>query len=157
MKKDISWRVRHLPAYFPAMMCRNEDVRFAKPFAFTNSRNKGNPIDRTMSKHMRGADDRWYFDMTDALLRRGLHNKFLQGMLPFSIDLRRMVGIAYTMRFIPFREDMNPLKGARKSAQPQARRNARWAMCLLSTRAATQGLRQPAIFTSADLRRTAVP
>ncbi len=31
-----------------------------------------------------------------------------------------MVGLAYTMRFIPYREDMNPPKGKRQSVQPQA-------------------------------------
>ncbi|MEA2741031.1 MAG: hypothetical protein QOH05_4338, partial [Acetobacteraceae bacterium] len=58
--------------------------------------------------------------LTGALFKRGLRNMFLQDVSPLRVDQPRMVGIAYTMRFIPFREDMNPPKGTRKSVQPQA-------------------------------------
>jgi regulator of RNase E activity RraA len=58
--------------------------------------------------------------LTGALYRRGLRNMFLQDVSPLRVNQRRMVGIAYTMRFIPFREDMNPPKGTRRSVQPQA-------------------------------------
>jgi len=58
--------------------------------------------------------------LTGALFKRGLRNMFLQDVFPLRVDQPRMVGIAYTMRFIPFREDMNPPKGQRKSVQPQA-------------------------------------
>src|SRR4051794_10858737 len=58
--------------------------------------------------------------LTGALYKRGLRNMFLQDVQPLRVDQPRMVGIAYTMRFIPFREDMNPPKGPRKSVQPQA-------------------------------------
>jgi regulator of RNase E activity RraA len=58
--------------------------------------------------------------LTGALFKRGLRNMFLQDVLPLRVDQPRMVGIAYTMRFIPFREDMNPPNGARRSVQPQA-------------------------------------
>ena len=43
--------------------------------------------------------------LTGALHRRGLRNMFLQDVNPLRITQARMVGIAYTMRFIPFRED----------------------------------------------------
>jgi regulator of RNase E activity RraA len=58
--------------------------------------------------------------LTGALYQRGLRNMFLQDVSPLRVDQPRMVGIAYTMRFIPFREDMNPPKGTRRSVQPQA-------------------------------------
>jgi regulator of RNase E activity RraA len=58
--------------------------------------------------------------LTGALFKRGLRNMFLQDVLPLRVDQPRMVGIAYTMRFIPFREDMNPPHGTRRSVQPQA-------------------------------------
>src|SRR4051812_48323718 len=58
--------------------------------------------------------------LTGALFRRGLRNMFLQDVQPLRVDQPRMVGIAYTMRFIPFREDMNAPKGPLKSVQPQA-------------------------------------
>jgi regulator of RNase E activity RraA len=58
--------------------------------------------------------------LTGALFKRGLRNMFLQDVLPLRVDQPRMVGIAYTMRFIPFREDMNPPNGTRRSVQPQA-------------------------------------
>ncbi|TCG07880.1 hypothetical protein BZM27_16110 [Paraburkholderia steynii] len=43
--------------------------------------------------------------ITAALARRGIRNVFMQGVAPLSSDQRRMVGIAYTMRFLPARED----------------------------------------------------
>jgi regulator of RNase E activity RraA len=58
--------------------------------------------------------------LTGALFKRGLRNMFLQDVFPLRLDQPRMVGLAYTMRFIPFREDMNPPKGPRRSIQPQA-------------------------------------
>lgn len=58
--------------------------------------------------------------LTGALYRRGLRNMFLQDVSPLRLDQPRMVGLAYTMRFIPFREDVNGPKGPRKSVQPQA-------------------------------------
>lgn len=58
--------------------------------------------------------------LTGSLHKRGLRNMFLQDVQPLRVDQARMVGIAYTMRFIPFREDMNPPKGPLKSVQPQA-------------------------------------
>ena len=58
--------------------------------------------------------------LTGALFRRGFRNMFLQDVSPLRFEQPRMVGIAYTMRFIPFREDMNPPKGNRRSVQPQA-------------------------------------
>jgi regulator of RNase E activity RraA len=58
--------------------------------------------------------------LTGALFRRGLRNMFLQDVSPLRFEQPRMVGIAYTMRFIPSREDMNPPQGNRRSVQPRA-------------------------------------
>jgi regulator of RNase E activity RraA len=43
--------------------------------------------------------------LTGTLSRRGLRNVFLQDVWPIRPDLPRMVGLAFTMRFVPFRED----------------------------------------------------
>jgi regulator of RNase E activity RraA len=43
--------------------------------------------------------------LTGALNRRGLRNMFMQEVHPLRIGQPRMVGIAFTMRFIPSRED----------------------------------------------------
>lgn len=43
--------------------------------------------------------------ITGILYRRGLHNTFLRGVMPIRPDMPRMVGLAFTMRFIPSRED----------------------------------------------------
>ena len=43
--------------------------------------------------------------LTGLLNRRGLRSHFLQDVWPIRQDIPRMVGIAFTMRFIPSRED----------------------------------------------------
>lgn len=43
--------------------------------------------------------------LTGALSRHGFRNLYMQGVHPLSPDQPRLVGIAYTMRFIPARED----------------------------------------------------
>ncbi len=43
--------------------------------------------------------------LTGILSRRGLRNMFMQDVNPLRITQSRMVGIAFTMRFIPARED----------------------------------------------------
>ncbi len=45
--------------------------------------------------------------LTGALYRRGFRNMFMQDVNPLRVDQPRMVGIAFTMRFIPSREDKN--------------------------------------------------
>jgi regulator of RNase E activity RraA len=44
-----------------------------------------------------------------ALYKRGLRNQFVQGVLPVERKPVRMVGQAFTLRYIPAREDRNPL------------------------------------------------
>jgi regulator of RNase E activity RraA len=43
--------------------------------------------------------------LTGILSRRGLRNMFLQDVWPIRPDVPRMVGPAFTMRFIPARQD----------------------------------------------------
>ncbi|MBS0642322.1 MAG: ribonuclease activity regulator RraA, partial [Proteobacteria bacterium] len=45
--------------------------------------------------------------LTGALYRRGFRNMFLQDVSPLKFDQPKMVGLAFTMRFIPSREDKN--------------------------------------------------
>jgi regulator of RNase E activity RraA len=59
--------------------------------------------------------------LTGALFRRGFRNMFLQDVSPLRVDQARMVGFAYTMRFLPSREDKNgPLAKSRGQIQAQA-------------------------------------
>lgn len=43
--------------------------------------------------------------LTTQLLRRGLTNTFMQGLMPLRPD-KRMVGYAFTLRYVPAREDI---------------------------------------------------
>ena len=52
--------------------------------------------------------------LSGILNRRGLRNMFMQEVWPIRPDMPRMVGLAYTMRFIPARED----KAARPAGGP---------------------------------------
>ncbi|WP_442968703.1 ribonuclease activity regulator RraA [Ramlibacter sp.] len=44
-----------------------------------------------------------------ALFKRGLRNQFIQDVRPLNDQLPNMVGEAYTLRYIPAREDLNPI------------------------------------------------
>lgn len=44
-----------------------------------------------------------------ALFKRGLRNQFIQDVRPLNDRLPNMVGEAYTLRYIPAREDLNPI------------------------------------------------
>jgi regulator of RNase E activity RraA len=59
--------------------------------------------------------------LTGALNRRGLRSMFMQDVWPVRADIPRMVGIAFTMRFIPSREDKDgPGARGRGSIQSEA-------------------------------------
>jgi len=59
--------------------------------------------------------------LTGLLERRGLRNMCLQEVLPVRPELSRMVGLAFTMRFIPARWDRNtPGAPVRRNVQVQA-------------------------------------
>lgn len=56
-----------------------------------------------------------------ALFKRGLRNQFLQDVLPLNPGLPNMVGPAFTLRYMPAREDLNPITVFNDRAHPQRR------------------------------------
>ena len=54
-----------------------------------------------------------------ALYKRGLRNQFIQGVRPVSPKPVNMVGQAFTLRYIPAREDRNPITVFRNADHPQ--------------------------------------
>ena len=53
-----------------------------------------------------------------ALFKRGLRNQFIQGVGPVS-KAKTMVGPAFTLRYIPAREDLNPITVFQDPKHPQ--------------------------------------
>ncbi len=56
--------------------------------------------------------------ISTALYKRGLRNQFIQGVTPVG-DAGTMVGEAFTLRYIPAREDLNELSVFRDPKHPQ--------------------------------------
>jgi regulator of RNase E activity RraA len=56
-----------------------------------------------------------------ALFKRGLRNQFIQDVRPLNPNLPNMVGEAFTLRYIPAREDLNPISVFQDRAHPQRR------------------------------------
>jgi regulator of RNase E activity RraA len=54
-----------------------------------------------------------------ALFKRGLRNQFIQDVRPLNANLPNMVGEAFTLRYIPAREDLNPITVFQDRAHPQ--------------------------------------
>jgi len=54
-----------------------------------------------------------------ALFKRGLRNQFIQDVRPLSLKKTNMVGQAFTLRYIPAREDLNTLDVFRNPEHPQ--------------------------------------
>jgi regulator of RNase E activity RraA len=54
-----------------------------------------------------------------ALYKRGLRNQFIQDVRPLNPNVRPMVGEAYTLRYIPAREDLNPISVFQDRSHPQ--------------------------------------
>ena len=60
--------------------------------------------------------------LASALYKRGLRNQMVQDVRPLSIPRGgSMVGEAYTLRYIPAREDLNPMDVFRDHGHPQRR------------------------------------
>lgn len=55
------------------------------------------------------------------LFKRGLRNQFIQGVARLGGVRERMVGPVYTLRYIPAREDLNPVEVFRNPDHPQRR------------------------------------
>nr|HMS78450.1 ribonuclease activity regulator RraA [Burkholderiaceae bacterium] len=54
-----------------------------------------------------------------ALFKRGLRNQFIQDVRPLNPGLPNMVGPAFTLRYIPAREDLNPISVFQDRGHPQ--------------------------------------
>lgn len=55
------------------------------------------------------------------LFKRGLRNQFLQRVGRLGAGRKRMVGPVFTLRYIPAREDLNPIEVFRNPGHPQRR------------------------------------
>ncbi|MFW2377370.1 MAG: hypothetical protein ACN4ES_12505, partial [Cellulophaga baltica] len=53
------------------------------------------------------------------LFKRGLKNQYIQGVAPLQKGKPNMVGAAYTLRYIPAREDLNPITIFQDPKHPQ--------------------------------------
>ncbi len=54
-----------------------------------------------------------------ALFKRGLRNQFIQNVTPLNPNTKPMVGEAFTLRYIPAREDLNPITVFQDRSHPQ--------------------------------------
>ena len=54
-----------------------------------------------------------------ALFKKGFRNQFVQGVTPLNKKLKNMVGFAYTVRYIPAREDLNSINVFENPNHPQ--------------------------------------
>jgi regulator of RNase E activity RraA len=54
-----------------------------------------------------------------ALFKRGLRHQFIQEVRPLNPGLANMVGPAFTLRYIPAREDLNPITVFQDRGHPQ--------------------------------------
>ena len=57
--------------------------------------------------------------LTTALFKRGMRNQFIQDVHPLNPQAGPMVGEAYTLRYIPAREDLNPITVFKDREHPQ--------------------------------------
>ncbi len=71
------------------------------------------PENREKLRHISAAT------ITTALFKRGLRNQAVQGIYPVNTGAARMVGEAYTLRYIPAREDLDHIKVFEDRSHPQ--------------------------------------
>ena len=57
--------------------------------------------------------------LATALYKRGLRNQFIQDVTPLNPTLSTMVGEAFTLRYMPAREDLNPITVFQNPEHPQ--------------------------------------
>ncbi len=77
-----------------------------------------------MSKKLSDATRALYMKVSTAtlctaLFKRGLRNQFIQDVRPLNGNLPNMVGEAYTLRYIPAREDLNQITVFQDRGHPQ--------------------------------------
>src|SRR2546425_4077987 len=64
--------------------------------------------------------------LTSILFKRGLRNQMIQDVHPLNKSAGTMVGEAFTLRYIPAREDLNPMTGFCDPAHPQRKAGEGW-------------------------------
>lgn len=57
--------------------------------------------------------------LTTVLFKRGLRNAYIQGVGPLNPDAPQLVGEAYTLRYIPAREDIDVIEVFKDPSHPQ--------------------------------------
>jgi regulator of RNase E activity RraA len=72
-----------------------------------------NPTTKQQLQHVSTAT------LCTALFKRGLRHQFIQDVRPLNPNLPNMVGEAFTLRYIPAREDLNPITVFQDRAHPQ--------------------------------------
>lgn len=72
-----------------------------------------NPQTRELLMHVSTAT------LCTALFKRGLRNQFIQDVRPLNPGLANMVGEAFTLRYMPAREDRNTLSAFQNREHPQ--------------------------------------
>ncbi len=81
-----------------------------------------------------------------ALFKRGLRHQFIQDVRPLDPGLPNMVGEAFTLRYMPAREDLNPISVFLDRDHPQRKavEQCPEARCWSSTAARTRAPHRPA-------------
>lgn len=74
------------------------------------------PLDDLTSKRLENASTA---TISTILLRYGLRNQYVQGALPLGGTAKRMLGPAFTLRYIPAREDLDVGEAFRDRQHPQ--------------------------------------
>ncbi len=73
-------------------------------------------MDQTTRERLKGVSTA---TLCTALFKRGLRNQFIQDVRPLNPNLPNMVGEAFTLRYIPAREDLNPISVFQDRGHPQ--------------------------------------
>lgn len=74
------------------------------------------PMDPQVKERLTGVS---VATLATALFKRGLRNQVIQDVRPVARKGRNMVGPAFTLRYMPAREDRNQLSGFRNPQHPQ--------------------------------------
>lgn len=78
--------------------------------------NKTSQTDHDLKQRLKGVSTA---TITTALFKRGLRNQYIQDVRPLNPDGETMVGEAFTLRYIPAREDLNPIDVFQDRQHPQ--------------------------------------
>ncbi|MES2258016.1 MAG: ribonuclease activity regulator RraA [Pseudomonadota bacterium] len=75
-----------------------------------------NPMSEATRQKLKGVS---VATLCTALFKRGLRNQYIQDARPLNPAAGTMVGQAYTLRYIPAREDLNPISVFQDRSHPQ--------------------------------------